>query len=254
MSPFTLKRLPSLANLHPTVGNIDCKWLSLGRFNPLAMKNLFFSLLAILLLSFCTPKAEETEKTLPQLVATAYGFENMDEIAKISYTWNVRRDSVTVMVRDWAWNLDSGKVYYSGPDTTLTYTIADKTADLDAIDQRFINDRYWLLFPFQLAWDTGYTYEVIEDQKSPIQGVPTTKLIIKYNDSDGYTPGDAYDLYVDDNHMIKEWVFRRGDGPDGRAITWDAVQEFEGIKIHLEHMNDAGEKVIWFTNVAVEKK
>ena len=218
------------------------------------MKSLLFSFLCLLLLSFCTPQAEEKEKTLPQLVADAYGFDNLDEVASITYTWNVRRDSATVMVRDWSWDMDEGKVYYSGPDTTVTYTISEKTSDLDAIDQRFINDRYWLLFPFQLGWDTGYSHEVVENQTSPIQGIPTTKLIIRYNDKDGYTPGDAYDLYIDDQHMIKEWVFRRGDGPDGRAITWDDIQEFNGIKIHLEHKNDAGEKAIWFTNVEVKKK
>lgn len=217
------------------------------------MKTLLLSLFCVLLLTYCSSPKEE-DKSLPQLVADSYGFENVKDIASITYTWNVRRDSVTVMVRDWAWDLAAEKVYYSGPDTTVTYSIPEKTEALDAIDQRFINDRYWLLFPFQLGWDTGYTHEVIENQTSPIQGIPTTKLIIRYNDSDGYTPGDAYDLYVDDNYMIKEWVFRRGDGPDGRAITWDDVQDFEGIKIHLEHRNDAGEKVIWFTNVEVKKK
>jgi hypothetical protein len=216
------------------------------------MKNLPTPLFCLLLLAFCTPKTEE--KSLPQMVADAYGFENLDDVASITYTWNVRRDSATVMVRDWSWDLERGNVYYSGPDTTLTYAISEKTSALDAIDQRFINDRYWLLFPFQLGWDTGYTHEVVENQTSPIQGIPTTKLIIRYNDQDGYTPGDAYDLYVDDQYMIKEWVFRRGDGPDGRAITWDAVEEFNGIKIHLEHRNDAGEKAIWFTNVEVKKK
>lgn len=222
--------------------------------NHASMKTLLLSFLCLLLLTYCSPSKEENEKSLPQLVADEYGFENIKDIASITYTWNVRRDSATVMVRDWSWDLAAETVYYSGPDTTVTYSIPEKTDALAAIDQRFINDRYWLLFPFQLGWDTGYTHEVVENQTSPIQGIPTTKLIIRYNDADGYTPGDAYDLYIDDNYMVKEWVFRRGDGPDGRAITWDDIQEFDGIKIHLEHRNDAGEKAIWFTNVEVKKK
>lgn len=214
-------------------------------------KSLTLPLIAILL-AYCTPPAEE--KTLPLQVAEAYGFENLENIAEISYTWNVRRDSVTVVSRDWRWNRVKGEVHYAGTDTTLSYLLSEKTAELDAIDQRFINDKYWLMFPFQLAWDTGYRHETTENQRSPIQGIPSTKLSIIYNDSDGYTPGDAYDLYLNDDLHIVEWVFRRGNGPEGRAVTWENIRDFEGIKLTLDHQNDAGQKFLWFTNVKVTRK
>ncbi|EON76167.1 hypothetical protein ADIS_3295 [Lunatimonas lonarensis] len=205
-----------------------------------------------LLLAYCTPPADE--KSLPLQVADAYGFQNLENIAEISYTWNVRRDSVTVVSRDWRWNRVKGEVHYAGPDTTVTYLLAEKTPELDAIDQRFINDKYWLMFPFQLAWDSGYRYEVAENLSSPIQKIPATKLSIIYNDSDGYTPGDAYDLYLNDDLQIVEWVFRRGNGPEGRAVTWDNIQNFEGIMLTLDHKNDAGMQSLWFTNVKVVPK
>ncbi|MCC5936245.1 MAG: hypothetical protein JJU34_03080 [Lunatimonas sp.] len=216
------------------------------------MKKILTCLLVPFLLAQCAPPAEE--QTLPMQVAKAYGFDNLEQVAKISYTWNVRRDSVTVLTRDWAWDRIKGEVGYAGPDTTVTYLIAEKTAELDAIDQRFINDKYWLMFPFQLAWDTGYRYEVTEDQRSPIQGIQGTKLSIIYNDADGYTPGDAYDLYLNSELQIVEWVFRRGNGPDGRAVTWENIQEFEGISLTLDHRNESGDKFIWFSNVKVTKK
>jgi len=107
------------------------------------------------------------------------------------------------------------------------------------------------LFPFQLAWDTGYDYEVSEGEKTPISGDPATKLTIVYNHEDGYTPGDAYDLYLDEQHQIKEWVFRRANGPTGRAMTWENVQEHDGIRVALDHRDDQGNLVLWFSDVEV---
>ncbi len=218
------------------------------------MKNCnYFLIILILFALSCTPKTEDSD-SITMKIAKAYGYEQLDEVSSIAYTWNVRRDSVNVLVRDWKWNMEKGEVQYRGPDTTASYLIADKTAQVEGVDQKFINDKYWLLFPFQLAWDDGYEAEVIENQSSPIHGETTTKVIIRYNNTDGYTPGDAYDLYVDEEYMIKEWVFRRGDGPDGRAFTWENVQEFDGIKIALDHRLESGDKIIWFTNVEVAKE
>jgi hypothetical protein len=219
------------------------------------MKNTSCSFALLLLIGLsCQPAADQLSDSLPHRVAKAYGYENMKDVEEMTYTWNVRRDSVTVLSRNWTWNPQKGNVSYTGPDTTGHYTLAEKTEAHASLDQKFINDKYWLIFPFQLAWDTGYSYEEVKDQRSPIQGLPTTKLIIRYNESDGYTPGDAYDLYIDDNYRIKEWVFRRGDGPEGRAMTWENEKDFDGITIAMDHKNDAGEKALWFTDVEVKRK
>ena len=218
------------------------------------MKNNLIILLPLLLFMSCEQPGSSLNDSLPHKVAKAYGFEKMEDVREMAYTWNVRRDSVTVLSRNWKWNLEKGEVAYAGPDTTATYILAEKTEAHNSLDQKFINDKYWLIFPFQLVWDTGYSYEEVADQSSPIQGIPTTKLIIRYNESDGYTPGDAYDLYIDEDYMIKEWVFRRGDGPEGRAMTWENEKEFDGIKIAMDHKNEEGEKVLWFTDVNVVKK
>ncbi|MEX2512375.1 MAG: hypothetical protein WD398_05680 [Cyclobacteriaceae bacterium] len=220
-----------------------------------AMKNTTHLLLSLGLLFSLSCSSGENNKSasLAMKVANAYGYDHLDDVKSISYTWNVRRDSVNVLVRDWSWDISKGEVYYSGPDTTVTYLISEKPDDLDEVDQKFINDKYWLLFPFQLAWDTGFEQEIIENQTSPISGKTTTKMIVRYNESDGYTPGDAYDLYINDKNMIEEWVFRRGDGPEGRAFTWENIKDFDGVKITLDHFNADGEKVIWFSDVKVTR-
>lgn len=202
----------------------------------------------------CAGSENEEEKSLPMKVAEAYGFDQMDQVESIRYTWNVRVDSVTVRSRSWEWSLLSNTVRYADSDTAVTYSLSENGSSLEDIDSRFVNDKYWLLFPFQLAWDTGYEFEVIPDQTAPISGDNGTKLTVVYNDTDGYTPGDAYDLYLSEDHMIKEWVFRRGNGEDGRAMTWENVQDFGGVKIAMDHKDEHGNTVLWFSDVVVEGK
>jgi hypothetical protein len=219
------------------------------------MKTTLFPLLIVLLFfASCETEKSTATDSLPMQVAQAYGFGQLDDVQSIAYTWNVRRDSATVMVRDWKWDLVKGEVSYADADTSLSYLIAQKSEEIKDIDHRFINDKYWLLFPFQMAWDEGYSTEITEGQTSPINGDATTKITVLYNNEDGYTPGDAYDVYVDDQKMIKEWVFRKGNAEEGRAFTWENEKDFGGIKIALDHRMNDGEKIIWFTNVEVVKK
>src|SRR5690606_7615850 len=192
------------------------------------------------------------KKPLPLQVADAYGFDQMEEVEVMEYTWNVRGDNNTVRSRSWQWNVQTGDIAYAGPDTVLSYNSSDKDTALGAIDHRFVNDKYWLLFPFQLAWDTGYEYEALPDQTAPISGDNATKLTILYNNEDGYTPGDAYDLFLDDENNIIEWVFRKGNAATGRAMSWENVRDFDGIKIALDHKDKSGNTVLWFSDVSVK--
>lgn len=212
------------------------------------MKAIYSPLLIIAIL-FCL-SCQQEEKTLPMEVAHAYGFENFEKLNSIAYTWNVQVGP-DVRTRDWKWNIRERTVYYTDADTSYSYSLDLPKDELPQADAGFINDKYWLMYPFQLAWDTGYTYEVEEEANAPISGDKTTKLTIFYNDEDGYTPGDAYDLYLDENKMIKEWVFRKGNGDEGRPFTWEAEKSFDGVTFATEHKNSDGVKFIWFTNIEV---
>jgi hypothetical protein len=207
-------------------------------------------LLFFLVLWSCNPKTEEL--TLPMKVAQAYGFDQFDQLTSIAYTWNVQVDTSRVVTRDWKWNIKAGTVYYADADTSYTYSLDLLEKEMPPADKGFINDKYWLMYPFQLAWDEGYSYSVEEAIPAPISGDISTKMIVVYNNEDGYTPGDAYDLYLDENYLIKEWVFRRGNGPEGNAFTWENEKEFQGVKFATEHKNAAGLRFIWFTNISVE--
>lgn len=213
------------------------------------MKKYLFILASLVTASACQQKPELPD-TLPFKVAKAYGIENFDQVNSIAYTWNVQRDSVNVISRDWKWNIKDSTVYYSGPDTTFTYSLAADS--LPKQDGAFINDKYWAMMPFQLAWDSGYTTEITENVASPIKGTNSTKLTVVYSADGGYTPGDAYDLYIDENNMILEWTFRRGNGAEGRTWTWENVAQFGPLKLAQDHMGQDGKRFIWLTNVKVE--
>lgn len=219
------------------------------------MKTVLLLFSFLILISGCQQKPEMPD-TLPFQVAKAYGIENFDKVTSIAYTWNVQRDSVNVLSRDWKWNIKDSTVYYSGPDTTFTYSLAADS--LPKQDGGFINDKYWAMMPFQLAWDSGYTYETAENVPSPIKGANSTKLTIIYQPGEpkslgmGYTPGDAYDLYLDENLMITEWVFRRGNGAEGRPVTWETVETHGPLKFVTEHFSAEGKRTLWISNIKVE--
>ena len=62
-------------------------------------------LFSLFILLSCETEKKAAINDLPMQIAHAYGFDQLDDVQSISYTWNVRRDSATVMVRDWEWDL-----------------------------------------------------------------------------------------------------------------------------------------------------
>ena len=119
-------------------------------------------------------------------------------------------------------------------------------------DRKFINDKYWLLVPFQLMWDKGTTISDVTKEESPIHKTLLNKITITYPNNGGYTPGDAYDLFFDDEVLIKEWIYRHQNQKEPSLVTtWENQQDFNGIKLSLEHVNAEGNFKLYFSNVKV---
>ncbi len=220
------------------------------------MRNLFLSPVLFLLIISCTNSNEDAsaESKLSDIekIAQAHGIDKFNNIKKLHYTFNVARDSLLVS-RSWIWNKESGEITMINNEDTVTYFQADITEDLKKVDHRFINDKYWLLFPFQLVWDSNMTYENFGSQTAPVSGKQLTKLTIQYGAEGGYTPGDAYDLYLDENWIIREWEFRRsGKEPPGSAITWEGYTDISGIKVATNHLRKEGNFRLYFSNIKFE--
>ena len=122
-------------------------------------------------------------------------------------------------------------------------------------DASFINDKYWFLAPFQLVWDKdSFTYEYTEATPSPIAQTPMQKLTIVYGNEGGYTPGDAYDLYLDEGNMVREWTFRRGNKPaPGSDASWEGYKDMDGMQLATMHQLGGNAK-LHFSGVSVTMK
>ncbi|WP_422350463.1 hypothetical protein [Flagellimonas sp.] len=224
------------------------------------MKYYFFlALLSFTLISACKnePKAEPTpekELSITEKIAQAHGYDAWKSVKEITFTFNVDRDT-THFERTWVWEPKTNQVTSISSDT-LVYN--RKSMDSVALERNagFINDRFWILAPFNLIWDANnYTPEHKKGQKAPISGESMQKLTIVYGNEGGYTPGDAYDFYFKDDFVLREWVFRKANQAEpSMTTTWEDYVTMEGLKLAQDHRKSVEEFSLNFTNLSVIKE
>lgn len=212
-----------------------------------------------LTLSGYSQDSDHAGSAIGQKVAEAYGFDGFDKIEQLKYTFNAQIEDKTVS-RSWIWMPQKNQVIYLGDNQdsepfTYNRDIVSKGSDaIKEVDSKFINDQYWLVFPFHLVWDEGIRIEV-EDEKVdlPLGSGMSTKISVIYPDTGGYTPGDIYELYLDENYMITKWIYRRGgsDTPT-RISSWEDNTQFGPITISLNHQGPDSNFRVWFTNVEIK--
>lgn len=212
------------------------------------MKNFIYIVLVTLLFIGCKQKTEtkivETEITVAQKIANAHGFENWKNVAEVSFTFAGKRS--------WKWQPKTNDISLMTTNDTLNYNRKKLDSISQNADKGFINDKFWLLIPFQLVWDAGITISEPIKTEAPISKNKINTITITYSNVGGYTPGDAYDIYFGDDYIIKEWGFRRGNKPEaGLVNTFENYQDFNGIKIALEHKKAEGDWNLKFSNVKV---
>ena len=196
----------------------------------------------------------EKEYSLLEKVANAHGFQNWENIEDLRFTFNVDRDD-SHFERTWIWNVVENQVTSILEKDTTTYSRSTMDSVTNKINGGFINDKYWLLAPFNLVWDQkNFTHEHSRDAVAPISKKTIQKLTIVYGSAGGYTPGDAYDFYFGDDYLLQEWVYRKGNQPEASLMTtWDDYIEEGGLKMAQLHGNEEGFK-LYFTNIGVKTK
>lgn len=187
-------------------------------------------------------------------VARAYGFDHWDNVEQVEFTFNVQRPgSDDVIRRKWTWRPREKKVtlHKDGGDVSYVQGKA-KAEDAVAADKSFVNDSYWLLFPFQLLWSQP---RIVPQgvQPLPIGEGEAHKFVVIYPEQGGYTPGDQYDLYVGGDSRIVQWVYRKGGdaAEQGRPATWEKHAEAGPIVVSLEHYGPDRKFHLWFSDVRV---
>ena len=195
---------------------------------------------------------EVKELTIPEKIAYANGFEKWKEVSSIKFTFNVDREAEH-FERTWLWNTDSNMVTMTTRQDTITYNRKAVDSSMTATDGGFVNDKFWLLAPYQLVWDQqNFTFEHTENVEAPISKKPMHKLTTVYANDGGYTPGDAYDYYFEDDFIIKEWVYRKANQPEpNMATTWEDYKDLKGLHISMMHKRADADFSLYFTGVEV---
>jgi hypothetical protein len=218
-----------------------------------------FAVLLITSTSWAQQRAPILEK-----VAKTYGIDSWDKVDAIRYTWNGEITGLFKISRTWEWEPKTNKVTYTGVDkdgkpVNVSYVRTDLSGQSDAVkqtDQGFINDNYWVLFPFHAYWDTSAS--VIDQGAFNLpQGSGMAELVpVKYPADSGYTPGDTWDLYVGKDNRVEYFVYHRGGAkPPSRVLaTWSGYKKAGPILVATEHRGFADGKPlhVFFSDVAVK--
>lgn len=225
------------------------------------MKKLILSLIAISIITACNenrkkpenPQAISTEKlTVTQQIANKNGFENWENVSEIKFTFNVGRGE-NHSERSWVWKPKTNEVTMISKTDTVNYNRNRMDSITKQTDAAFINDKYWLLAPLNLAWDEGISFSEKQNSVAPISKDTLNQLTIVYGNEGGYTPGDAYDFFYDKNFIIREWTFRQGnDSLPTMSTTWEDYENFNGITISKTRTDGTGNFKLYFTNITVK--
>jgi hypothetical protein len=218
---------------------------------------LLLSSLVLALLSGCAGWQPSEEPRLR--LAETYGLRGFDQVEEMRYTFNVRLPD-RVVSRSWAWEPKTDRVTYRGTAEQggpLVYERSVLAGQPDerirTIDPQFVNDNYWLLFPLRVYWDRSADVAADPEQLPlPIGAGRAKRLVVRYPTNEGYTPGDVYELFIDDSGRIAQWIYRKGGDPKPtRITTWEGYQQVGPLTLSLDHRSADGSFRVWFTDVAV---
>ena len=171
----------------------------------------FLAFNMLLLILPATLGAQQPAPILDQIAKT-YGIDSWDKIEAIRYTWNGEVTGLFKLSRTWTWEPKTNKVSFEGKDqdgkpVNVTYLRSEVSSQSDAvkkIDSGFINDNYWLLFPFHAYWDTTATVTGQGIKKLPMGTGSANLVSVKYpSEAGGYTPGDTWNLYVGKDNRVE---------------------------------------------------
>ncbi len=214
-----------------------------------------YQLVVCLIFLQCCKQTSDDRNKIATEIADANGVENFNKVKSIEFTFNSKRDTAAPTTRHWKWFPQSNEVVFITDSATTKFNRTDtSTQELKKLNARFTNDEYWLLYPFHLKWDTGLELDDSSMQTGPVTGKSLRKITVRYNDKDGFTPGDMYDVYVDKELRINEWTYHKGGSPEATLMTsWENYKDFNGLQIAQEHKTKDGKVRIYFTGISVEK-
>ena len=220
-----------------------------------SMKNAYrtaiIGLLAFAILVFSPTSWAQTRPPIVEQMAKTYGIDSWGQIEGIRYTFNIDLPALKLtLAHTWEWEPKTGKVTFEGKDkdgkpvkvTYLRSQLNSQPANVkDEIDPAFMNDQYWLVFPFHVVWDTSADVQDKGKQKLPLGKGTADQIIVKYSSDVGYTPGDTWELFLGSDKRVEEFIYRRG-GPKKPSLvitTWAGYKKAGPLLVSTEHRGTA---------------
>jgi hypothetical protein len=222
-------------------------------------------LLAFAVLILAAISGAQSRPPIAEQIAKAYGLDSFGQIEAIRYTWNAQFPGVNIS-RTWVWEPKTGQVSYEGKDkdgkpvkvTYLRSQLNSQPANVkDEIEPSFVNDQYWLIFPFHVVWDSSPAVADAGKQKLPLGKGTAEKVVVKYPaEAGGYTPGDTWELYVGKDNRVQEFIYRRG-GPKKPGVviaSWAVYKKAGPLLVSTDHRGtaDGNPLHLFFSDVAVK--
>jgi hypothetical protein len=217
------------------------------------------------LLVLAVTSRAQTRPPIAEQTAKEFGIDSFGQIEAIRYTFNLDFAYGKVS-RTWTWEPKTGQVSYEGKDkdgkpvkaTYVRSQLNSQPANVkDEIEPAFVNDQYWLVFPFHVIWDSAPEVTDKGKQKLPLGKGAADHLLVKYPaEAGGYTPGDTWELFIGPDKRVREFIYRRG-GPKKPSIviaSWTDYKKAGPLLVATDHQGSADGKPfrLTFSNVAVK--
>jgi hypothetical protein len=231
-----------------------------------ASRAMMISLLTFGLLLLSSTSWAQKRPPIVEQIAKTYGLDSWGQIEGLRYTFNLELPGLKVkLAHTWEWEPKTGRVTYEGKDkdgkpvkvTYLRSQLNSQPANVkEEIDPAFINDQYWLIFPFHVVWDSGADVQDTGKHKLPLGKGSAERVVVKYSSDVGYTPGDTWELFVGPDNRVQEFIYRRG-GPKKPSVvttTWAGYKKAGPLLISMDHRGTADDKParIFFSDVSVQ--
>lgn len=222
---------------------------------------------ALVLVASAGVSLAQTRPPVVEQLAKTYGLDSYGQIDAIRYTFNLQLTALNVnLSRSWEWEPKTGRVTFEGKDkdgkpVKVTYMRSELNSQPESVqkqvDPSFLNDNYWLIFPFHAYWDTSATITDEGMHKLPLGNGSATLVSVKYSpEIGGYTPGDTWNLYVGKDNRIDVLDFHHGGNakPSVVIATWAGYKKAGPLLVSTEHRGTADGKPLrlWMSNVAVK--
>ncbi|MEQ1503796.1 MAG: hypothetical protein ABMB14_16265 [Myxococcota bacterium] len=187
------------------------------------------------------------------------GVDRLAEVGALSFTFNVEKDGQLKASRSWTWHPVDGTVTRKLGDEVTTFVFGKPSGEVEQkADAQFVNDTFWLAPQLHLRW-AGPDLTVTDggDVPPPLAvpgGAATTHLVtMQYAPTGGgYTPGDAYDLYLDPSGKIVAWNYREGGAAaPTMTTTFDGYVAVGPLTLATEHRSADGAFRLYFTELSV---